>query len=366
MEFLVFGEDYNRHPSSTQHLFNEIKKEYFVNWINSIGMRKPSLKKKDCLRVVEKLTGLTKRYPQEALNLDNINIIKPVVYPLAENGLLKIVNNKLLSSKIPKKKSQRILWITLASAVDFIDITDSDLVIYYICDDFTSLEGVDHDVIKAKERELVERADIVFTVSDTLYERFKTPKTFMLTHGVHSAFFDVERKKKESDVIKLGFYGGIDSRVDFNIIKEVLDSDPRYHLEMVGSISDAELIEHERLTISPPKKHSELVDCLNGWDVLLIPFSPSGYATHCNPLKLREYLASGKAIVASPFPALDEYSDYITVAKTNKEWIKGVKLAFEETEQEEVDRSLAIRKIMKLESWEEKKKTALKTIEENL
>ena len=55
MKFIVFGEDWQSHPSSTQHLFKQLAKQHQVIWINSIGMRKPTFRLIDVKRVFNKL-----------------------------------------------------------------------------------------------------------------------------------------------------------------------------------------------------------------------------------------------------------------------------------------------------------------------
>lgn len=58
MKFIVFGEDWQSHPSSTQHLFKQLAKQHQVIWINSIGMRKPTFRLIDVKRVFNKLKSL--------------------------------------------------------------------------------------------------------------------------------------------------------------------------------------------------------------------------------------------------------------------------------------------------------------------
>ena len=58
MKFIVFGEDWQSHPSSTQHLFKQLSKQHQVIWINSIGMRKPTFRLIDVKRVFNKLKSL--------------------------------------------------------------------------------------------------------------------------------------------------------------------------------------------------------------------------------------------------------------------------------------------------------------------
>ena len=367
MEFLVFGEDYNRHPSSTQHLINEIKKEYSVTWVNSVGMRRPTFTLRDINRIFEKVVSSKQIiYPKEDLDYQNIKIVKPLVYPLAKNKILKKINECLMNKKIPKKgEIKRIVWLTLPSAIDYLELTEADFVIYYCCDDFSGLSGVDHKIVPQKEQRLIEKADLIFTTSEQLYEKFKTNKTYMLPHGVHDIFFEVNNKPIKKEKVKLGFYGGIDVRVDYKLIKEILDSNSNFEIEMIGHIDsqiDNTFFNNPRIKNIKPLKHKELTKKINEWDILLLPFLYNDYATHCNPLKLREYLATGKPVITTNIPAVSEYSDFLEIAEGAKNWELAIYKSINETEQDRQDRIRKIRTKLEKETWKERTKSAIEII----
>jgi hypothetical protein len=84
MKFIVFGEDWGRHPSSTQHLFKHISSNHEVIWVNSIGMRSPSFSVKDIKRAAEKLMsklGFVKPKTATTNEPNNIIIVEPKVLP---------------------------------------------------------------------------------------------------------------------------------------------------------------------------------------------------------------------------------------------------------------------------------------------
>ena len=53
--FVVFADDWGRHPSSCQHLFRRIAPHHRVVWVNTIGTRTPTLSRADLARAAEKL-----------------------------------------------------------------------------------------------------------------------------------------------------------------------------------------------------------------------------------------------------------------------------------------------------------------------
>ena len=54
-DLVAFGEDWGRHPSSTQHLIKRIGVDRQVLWVNSIGLRRPQLTFADLNRVADNL-----------------------------------------------------------------------------------------------------------------------------------------------------------------------------------------------------------------------------------------------------------------------------------------------------------------------
>jgi hypothetical protein len=49
-------------------------------------------------------------------------------------------------------------------------------------------------------------------------------------------------------------------------------------------------------------------------DVLIMPWNNSEWIRACNPIKMKEYLAVGRPVVTTDFPALDGWRDLVRVA----------------------------------------------------
>ncbi len=99
MKFIVFGEDWQSHPSSTQHLFKQLAQQHSVIWINSIGMRKPRLRLVDVKRVFNKLKSLLLSTKKTAINRtankindDNFTAHTLAVLPWHDNVLVRLFN----------------------------------------------------------------------------------------------------------------------------------------------------------------------------------------------------------------------------------------------------------------------------------
>jgi hypothetical protein len=51
-----------------------------------------------------------------------------------------------------------------------------------------------------------------------------------------------------------------------------------------------------------------------------MPYALSGYTENVYPLKLHEYLASGRPVVGSPIRSLEDFAGIISLATTADEW----------------------------------------------
>ena len=60
------------------------------------------------------------------------------------------------------------------------------------------------------------------------------------------------------------------------------------------------------------------------FDVCIMPYLRNAYTRYIYPLKLHEYLASGRPIVGTPIDALLEYRNLLSLATTADEWIVAV------------------------------------------
>ncbi len=66
--------------------------------------------------------------------------------------------------------------------------------------------------------------------------------------------------------------------------------------------------------IAPERVRPVIADC----DVTLIPYRLNNWTRACLPVKLFEYLAEGKPVVATPLPELDPFADTIVIARRER------------------------------------------------
>jgi len=331
---IVFGEDFGRHPSSTQHLIQELSSYYKVIWINSIGLRKPKLNLYDFIRIIKKIyislfSKCTKN--QKNIKYNNIDIINPKAIPVPTTRIARAINKYLLHNLVidiinNNNLKNPILWLSLPTAIDAV-IDHNIQVLYYCCDDFESLSGVDNLLVSKFEQECIKRANYIIASSKILMNKFPTSKTYLIEHGVGKEFFSSQRIKLDdmpnNNQPNILFYGSLEEWIDLELIYFSAQKLHNFNFIIIGkgSANISKILTLDNVYYLKYKLHNELPSYLQNADVLLIPFINNLQINACNPLKLREYLASGKPIISTNFPSISKYQDLIYIANNKYEFV---------------------------------------------
>lgn len=323
---VVFAEDWGAHPSSTQHLIKVLSQHRKVLWVNSIGLRQPRFLWRDLVRVCQKFNAFFKRKKDQKPPINkyskHFTVINPLVVPCATAGWIIKLNQWLLSKQLAKKISSMgmhdpIIWCSLPTAVDYLSLFQGCPSVYYCGDDFGSLAGVDHLAVLDKENQLVGKVSYVFTASQALLTKFPKDKSVAIPHGVNYELFNNRPNIRPDDLPNgdfiAGFYGSISTWIDQELIEIAAKLLPHWQFVFVGHVECAidNLLTLSNVHFIGAKNHEQLPAYIQHWNVALLPFVNNQQIKMCNPLKLREYLASGTPIVATEFPALKPYKTHL-------------------------------------------------------
>jgi glycosyltransferase involved in cell wall biosynthesis len=258
--------------------------------------------------------------------------------PVPRKGLERRIATWLLASQIkPAIKAaglvKPLLWTSLPTAVDACGRLDETGLVYYCGDDFSSLEGVDHKVVADRERELLARADLVVAASEKLAISLPSRDTRLLPHGVDYKLFTTPMQRAadfpETGHPVAGFYGSISTWLDLDLIEAVVSRLPDWHFLFIGkpAVDTGRLSCYANVTFLGERPHSQLPSYSQHWTVSLLPFVDNPQIRACNPLKLREYLAAGKPVVSTRFPAAEQYADVINIVDNADAMIRALQLS---------------------------------------
>lgn len=190
--------------------------------------------------------------------------------------------------------------------------------------------------LKAREAELMQAADVVFTGGTRLYEarRGRHDNLHCFPSSVDREHFAGARRQSQpsSDQAgiagpRLGFYGVIDERIDLALVAEVARTRPDWSLVFVGPVAKldpADLPRAGNIHYLGQRDYEALPDCLAAWDVALMPFAINEATAFISPTKTPEYLAGGRPVVSTPIAdVVRHYGDVegVFIAATAAEFV---------------------------------------------
>jgi len=325
-DLIVFGEDWGGLPSSTQHIVRRLANDRRILWINSIGLRQPKIELDDLSRLGQKLRRAPMQSPVPAALPPGpgFSVVDPLAIPAPRSTAARMLSASLLQRQVRRaadkaRLDKPLLWISLPTAVDLVGRLGESGVIYYCGDDFSALAGVDHVTVADRERELTACADLILAASDELKQRFPRDKTETLHHGVDFDLFarPAERAGDLPDDGRpiAGFYGSIADWFDRTLLTRIARRLPHWHFVLIGkaSIDVNSLGLVLNIQLLGPREHHELPRYSQHWTASILPFRDTRQIRACNPLKLREYLAAGRPVVSTPYPAAQPYADVVDI-----------------------------------------------------
>jgi glycosyltransferase involved in cell wall biosynthesis len=197
-------------------------------------------------------------------------------------------------------------------------------------------------------------ADVVFTGGYRLWQ--SKSKYHANVHffgcGVDVAHFasarssDLELPRELAALHKpvVGYYGVIDERIDYDLLREIARELPEAELVMVGpvvKVDPAELPRAENIHWLGQRQYSELPAHVKGFDVCLMPFALNEATEYINPTKTLEYMAAGKPIVSTAISdVVHNFTPVVAVAHSAPEFVAAVREAIESPNDELISRGL--------------------------
>lgn len=220
------------------------------------------------------------------------------------------------------------------------------LSIYHCIDDisqnpYTAKHGLD------LENEIVRNADVTLVTSTNL-KRLKQPfsdRVITFFNAADVAVFQkvilekyprpAELKGRTGKVI--GFIGNLDElRIDYILLKKIALAHPNKTLLLVGPVNSPEpravgLDKLPNVVFTGSRRLEELPPLLQHMDVALIPFLCNRLTESIYPLKINEYLAAGKPVVATSFSDdTRSFAGCVYLAENHADFVNLIDIAISE------------------------------------
>jgi glycosyltransferase involved in cell wall biosynthesis len=127
----------------------------------------------------------------------------------------------------------------------------------------------------------------------------------------------------------LGFVGAVSNyKLNLDWLIYTAQQKPQWHIVLIGPVGKADphtslgqLKKYPNIHVLGHRSYSQLPSYLKGIDVAIIPYRKNQYTASVFPIKFFEFLATGKPVVISDLPALENYYDQVLMAATPQEFI---------------------------------------------
>jgi glycosyltransferase involved in cell wall biosynthesis len=331
--------------TNKQHVAVELSRRgHRILYIDSLGLRRPSLSKKDFKRITKRVLKAVS-VPKKVE--ENIWVWSPITLPWNNNKITRRFNKIFFMSilKIWAKLlhfKYEILWTYNPLTTEFMDIDIFKTTVYHCVDEIKAQPGMPVDILMRAEKQLVEKMDVVFVTSTQLEE---TRKKWNDNVYYFSNVADFDHFNKAMDenlevpldlkVISkpiLGFIGAISGyKVDFELLSYVATAHPEWNIVLIGDIGEGDpwtnaslLRKHINIHLLGSKKYEVLPNYLKGMDVALLPNQINEYTDSMFPMKFFEYLAAGKPVVSVNLKAIQAFNSVVKIGKTYPEFVNAI------------------------------------------
>jgi glycosyltransferase involved in cell wall biosynthesis len=255
------------------------------------------------------------------------------------------------------KKIVMYLWRPeFAAALDSIP---SDLSCYHIDDEY-SFSPVDSPNSE-QEVQLIARVGQVFIHSVALLEKKGkiNPHTAFAPNGVDFDLYSTP-VNPPPDIAsiphpRIGYSGHIKKQLDWSLLLDLTQRHPQWSFVFVGSANRHpeitayldKLARRSNVHFLGGKTVRELSAYPQHFDVCIMPYSHDDYTKYIYPLKLHEYLATGRPVVGTPIASLLPFRHLLRLPETPENWSSAIadslSPAANSTEECEARRDLASR-----------------------
>ena len=243
-----------------------------------------------------------------------------------------------------------ILWLFRPGQQHLIEDLDPQLVVYHVVDEYSSYPGLS-EAQAARQRELdrqlTARADLVLCTARSLVEARRpiNPNTHYSPNAVdYRAFQKALANPSPPRFLAslsrplLGVVGGINAKLDLDLLIQVAESRPDWSLALIGPLGYglqrdqlARLRSLPNVLLPGSVSPDQVPATMAALDACLIPYRLTEQTRHVNPLKFYEYLAAARPIVATSLPELIQYPAVAHLAAEPTAFIAAIEKALSTT-----------------------------------
>jgi glycosyltransferase involved in cell wall biosynthesis len=211
-----------------------------------------------------------------------------------------------------------VLWTVAYNHHEALSFPRPVTVIYDWIDDLAIFTEFDARLVRRNHERALQEADLVTSVARTLHARARAGRAhaLYLPNGVDAEHFAaaapdpddpaLARLRDEGKPIA-GYYGALARWFDYELLEDTARRRPDWNFLLIGpdydgSLRRASLLGCPNVVWLGPRPYASLPGYLRAFDVATIPFRLNPITMATSPLKLYEYFAGARPVVATAMP----------------------------------------------------------------
>jgi glycosyltransferase involved in cell wall biosynthesis len=317
---------------------------YRVLYIESIGLRAPTLNKKDSRRIWQRLKrGL--KPPRQVEN--NVWVLSPLAIPFKQHWLIvRIINQGYLNLGIKlfmlmHRFKNPLIWSYHPFIQSAIKGITRNALIYHCVDDLAAVPGINKEKFNIEEQQFLSLCDFVFVTSKSLENKCKisSANVYYFPNVVDVDHFDPVNTNNilPADLEKIPLpriaYVGVlsDFKMDLNLVKQTIQLRPNFNWVFIGDEREGQnnpdlckLKDLSNVYFLGHKSYNQLPQYLHGMDVGTLPTLINDYTKSMFPMKYFEYLAAGVPVVSTALDFIKDHQDEVRIANNPQEFIDAI------------------------------------------
>jgi UDP-galactopyranose mutase len=254
---------------------------------------------------------------------------------------------------------------------------DERLSIYHCTDELTGFGTYSSHYLQL-EREVIGRSDLLITTSDNLRDTKKlyNPHAYSVPNAA-----DVEHFKQALQPLpeppdlaaiphpRFGFIGQFEYRFHTELVYQAALARPGWQFVVIGPVlpgygEKPPLLKLPNVHAIGPRPNSSLPAYLRALDVCLIPYKLDKLTAGIYPLKLHEYLAAGKPVLATRLPSLEAFEGTIALVDSSEDFVTKGELAIQSAHDPAAIASRVA--VAERNSWKNRIETVVQLIDQHL
>ncbi len=227
---------------------------------------------------------------------------------------------------------------------------------------------------RSQYESLARTSDLLFASSRSNLEWFSgmNPRCHLFENALDERFLRSPSElpcRAMSRRPRLGYVGWISQRTDLELLCYIARKRPQYDLHIAGPLENtvdlrkSGLDEQPNVVLRGPIPYEEVPGFLETLDVCLMPHRDTQYSQAMNPLKLFQYLGSGRPVVSTRVAGSKRWNGIVSVADTYPEFLEKID---ETIQSDRLESSHARIEAVRSETWTARIGQMLQVLDEEI